>query len=510
MAPIHNADIHREWHDAANNHKFTVIEAPRDHGKTEQMAIARPIWELGMNPELRIKIIGNNDEKAAERVRSIRENIDNNEAVHEVFPHLKPKRGREWNDHKITVERRSLSKDPSIEAKGILAGTVGGRGDLELFDDPIDLRNTILNPAFRQQIIDTFDNTWRNLLEPDGRIQAIMTPWHTADLLNHMKRQSDFFVVTHKINLDIGDEIRSEVTDTHIIREGILWPQHWPREALEERRRASVRAFQRGYELRPISDEEVMFGKQIIQHAIRNDLRWPVVHVPHRPVFTGVDLAASLGGKGAFTVVFTAEVDERGTRIPIDIRRARQPFPVTINDIRQTWDIYKPMLIGVESNAYQASVVQQLAEYAAHIPVVGLATGTNKMDLDFGLPSMHQQFVNGGWAIPAADHADGCECPRCAWVEELESYPASAYSDTLMAMWMCEQVVRKGYAGVDEGAERLLALTQTSRFLDKWGASEGESRRDWSPPGMTSEPLAAPGVSIVSSADRPSRWRGAG
>lgn len=48
---IQLAPMHWEWHDGADDTKMLVIEAPRDHGKTEQMIISRAISELGRNPK---------------------------------------------------------------------------------------------------------------------------------------------------------------------------------------------------------------------------------------------------------------------------------------------------------------------------------------------------------------------------------------------------------------------------------------------------------------------------
>lgn len=488
--PVRNAQIHFEWHEAADNFKNVIIQAPRAHAKTEQMIIGRMIWELGMNPELRIKIISANDVEAAKRVRSIREHIESNPVVHDVFPHLVPKKGREWTDHTLTVERNSFSKDASIESKGIMSTATGGRADLEAFDDPVDDRNALLMPALREPIIETFDNVWRNLLEPEGRILYAGTPWHNADLLAHILKQPDFYKVTHRIDLEGLEYPPAIRTANSITRSGVLWPERWHRAALEERRRAGLRAFQRGYMLMPISDEEVMFGPTLVANA-RRPMQFPGVpkedYQPSWPTFIGVDLASALtddkgnnrrGHAPAYTVIFCVAIDERGRRIPIDIRRARQSFPVTITMIKQMYEQYHPSIIGVENNAFQQSVVQQLQADSPFIPVIGLTTGAhNKMDMDIGLPSMHVQFENGGWVVPQPNHIEGCTCALCAWTEELSSYPASAYSDTLMAMWVCEQAVRAGYNG-NTTSEGISSYDTTSKWHGVMVAG-GEQPRDW-------------------------------
>jgi len=92
---------------------------------TSYMAVMRPIFLLGHNPNLRIKIVSHSDKKAADILRQIKEAIESNERLKEVFPHLEP--GDVWASNKILIKRSLWSKDVTIEALGILSGATGGR-----------------------------------------------------------------------------------------------------------------------------------------------------------------------------------------------------------------------------------------------------------------------------------------------------------------------------------------------------------------------------------------------
>ena len=57
--------FHEEWQYLISEYNRVLIVAPRGHGKTMQVA-ARIVWEIGRNPNIRIKIIGATEEKAKE------------------------------------------------------------------------------------------------------------------------------------------------------------------------------------------------------------------------------------------------------------------------------------------------------------------------------------------------------------------------------------------------------------------------------------------------------------
>ena len=53
-APLPRVHIHLQNHLSA--HRLALVELPRDHGKTTQVCL-RVLWELGRDPNLRIKIV---------------------------------------------------------------------------------------------------------------------------------------------------------------------------------------------------------------------------------------------------------------------------------------------------------------------------------------------------------------------------------------------------------------------------------------------------------------------
>lgn len=208
--PFEQQWFHDEWSAAMDVENRLLIIAPRDHGKTTQI-VGRVIWELGRNPNLRIKIVCASDGRAIERLFEIIQNVVYNERIHEVFPDLKPADVGEWSKHKIIVKRKARHRDASVEAIGITSTATGGRADLLIADDVVDRRNALSYPKLREQIKQAWKSDWTNLLEPDGRVWYICTLWHKDDLSHQLMVNKAYKVIKYAVPEDFGS----------------LWPSKW-------------------------------------------------------------------------------------------------------------------------------------------------------------------------------------------------------------------------------------------------------------------------------------------
>ncbi|NIQ98606.1 MAG: hypothetical protein GTN78_00165, partial [Gemmatimonadales bacterium] len=175
------------------------------------------------NPELRVKVVSATAELAGNIVAEIQRHIDHNGRVRLVFPHLRPDQKGPWSRGELLVQRKSLAKDPSVVAAGILGSGVGGRADLIVFDDVCDQRNAILQPAMRDQIKLTFHETWENLLGPEGRAVYIATVWHVDDLTMELHGSRAWQVWWRPARDSVNGEL--------------LWPERWTEKALARRER---------------------------------------------------------------------------------------------------------------------------------------------------------------------------------------------------------------------------------------------------------------------------------
>lgn len=449
-APWVQQSFHREWHSLIPEAgpARVLIGAAREHAKSTQISIMRVLWELGRIPNLRVKLVAAHDDLARSLLQEIRINIERNERLHEVFPDLKPDEDAGWAKERLFVKRDLIQKDPSVEAAGVLSTGAGGRADLIIFDDVVDLRNAILNPSMRDSVKRAVREVWTNLLGPTGRAVCVGTVWHQEDLTCELRHNAEWQTWWKPAINEDGT---------------VLWPEKWSLEALERRQREiGPRAFARQFGLVPLSDEESTFPPRVVEECKRQGATWPRSEIACPAGWecvVGVDLAASMGAKAAYTVIFVIAVEPNTRRrLPLNIIRLHgdeQKFDRVVEQIGAAWTRYRPSQIRVENNGYQDVLLQHLTARFSGIPIVPHTTGRNKADERIGLPGLSATMAGGGWIMPAngPDHSVDCQCAWCAWEEELTGHPTAQHSDTVMAMWFADAAVLSAENAFVDGFE---------------------------------------------------------
>ena len=207
---LRQGKVHKELQHHYTRHDRAIVVFPREHGKTTQ-TLGRVLWELGKDPNLRIKIICASDRLAAKRVRFLRSLVDS-PAVKEVFPYLEPDKTL-WTARAFSVKRKGgASVAPSIEACGVTSSATGDRADLLVLDDVTDEKNSLWSPTTRNEIAEIINNKWLNLVHPEfGRVWWIGTPWHYDDALMRATRAGTFAVFRRAIDDSLTP----------------IWPQRW-------------------------------------------------------------------------------------------------------------------------------------------------------------------------------------------------------------------------------------------------------------------------------------------
>ncbi|RKX63979.1 MAG: hypothetical protein DRP34_00515 [Thermodesulfobacteriota bacterium] len=397
---------------------------------TSYMAVMRPIFLLGHNPNLRIKIVSHSDKKAADILRQIKEAIESNERLKEVFPHLEA--GDVWASNKILVKRSLWSKDVTIEALGILSGATGGRADYIVFDDVVEFNNTIKHPALIKMVKEAFYNNWLNLLEPDGYGWCLIgTIWTQMDLHWEFHQKPLKYKKIYRINLETLEPI---------------WKEHWSKEKLIERYNSMpLRAFARAFALLPISREDAVFNRENIEACIvYNDPKYYREKCDY--VIIGVDLAISQKKTAANTAIFVMGViKEKNKLVALHAEYGKWTSPETVNAITKNFEDWKADIIVVENNQYQEALIQWLNEFNRELPVQAHFTTSAKHDPEIGLPSMALEFERKKWIIPMGKlpHDVDCKCGKCKWIEELTMYPFGETSDIVMASYFAREYWRK-------------------------------------------------------------------
>jgi hypothetical protein len=398
---------------------------------TQQLSIARPLYELGKNPRLRVVIVSATSKQAAKIAGTIKRYIEASPELHAVFPTLRP--GSPWTGDGFTIkEQPPHIKDPSVQVVGMFGHILGARIDLLVLDDVLDFENTRTEYQ-RQKAYDWIKSTLFGRMTPNSRIIAVGNPWHPEDAMHRFGKEGWHF-------------IRHPVVDAN---GHSTWPYRWPMARIEEaREQMGPLEFARQMLCQARSDADSRFRRTWIEWCMelaRNEgVEYLVPRCDPTPgfqTFTGVDLGISRKRSGALSVLFTIGYEKATKRKTIlDIQSGRWTAPEILNKISDVHTRFDSQIY-VESNAAQ-DFIRQFAENMK-VPVHQFTTGKNKKDPLHGVESLAAEMHAKRWVIP---NKDGMLHPEvAAWIDEALYYDPLAHTgDRLMASWIASEGARKG------------------------------------------------------------------
>lgn len=338
---LRQSALHHELQEFLSRCRRGLVELPRDHGKSTQLS-ARLVWELGRNRGLRVVLVCAAEALAAQRSRFIRDALCNNPRVRLVFPELRP--ARPWAVSSFAIERPGDAIGPNVIAIGLGAFSTGTRADLLVCDDIVDVRS-LHSPAERERTARDFFNNLLNLLEPDGRFWGLCTPWHPDDLNARLKRNGEFQFFRRAV----GPHCEP------------VWPERWPQEALEARRREiGAAAFARGYQLAPIAENELAIRPEWLQF-------WRERPAAFERVILSIDPAVGRN-PGADRSAVAALGLVGGVVHCLWAAASRAPAPGLVELIAEADRIWRPEAILFESNGGFAALADILKRHAAFGP----------------------------------------------------------------------------------------------------------------------------------------------
>jgi hypothetical protein len=198
---IRLAEIHRQWlrHiDYCWKRRLrAIILAPFGHGKSTVM-VPLIAWLIGQDTNRRVKVITNDDSSSSQRVSAVKRIIES-PGYRNIFKDVR--RGGKWTDHELYVRRHGNSIDPTLHARGVFSTGIGGRADIEVFDDVVDQKNSN-DSGQRKRVLDFVEQTWLNRLEPTGKALFIGTVWHAGDSYHVLKEKPGYCTLIQRVSND--------------------------------------------------------------------------------------------------------------------------------------------------------------------------------------------------------------------------------------------------------------------------------------------------------------------
>ena len=357
--------FHIEWQDLCSRYSRLLLFAPLEHGKSTQLSIIRVLWELGINPDLRIAVISDTEIKAKKWVSLVRANIESNPLVRKVFPDLVPEDRpgyvSVWSDERFNVRRSSLAAfteaDNSLRAFGRGGALGGSRFDLIICDDILDFENS-RTAAGRQ----TTDDWYRSPEGPlsrcvkNGRIIDIGTAWHEDDYRHRIEKNlKEFHVVRYQAGVGICH-----------------WPEAWSAERLEAKRAEGALEFARQFLNIPFGEATGYLPSESArrcQELCEDPTEYWMGQIPKeamRWVTAGLDIGGTFKEGGARAALCVLGMGADGFKRPLHLRSGMWVGMTLFEEVVQVWRIFGHVLREqiVESNAQQIHLVSLLSDEA--------------------------------------------------------------------------------------------------------------------------------------------------
>jgi hypothetical protein len=189
-----------------------LLMAFRACGKSTLVGIFAA-WLIYKNPNLRVLIMGAEDNLAKKMVRNIRRILER----HPLTSGLIPKVVDQWASDRFTVVRSQELRDPSVMARGLFSNITGARSDIIIYDD-VEVPNTSGTKEAREELRHRLDES-RFILTPRGMQLYVGTP-HCYDTI--------YAVDQAQKNLDQSDPYLDEFQDFRIPIYNENYESAWP------------------------------------------------------------------------------------------------------------------------------------------------------------------------------------------------------------------------------------------------------------------------------------------
>ena len=429
-----------------------IVLAPTGSGKTSIWNVILPIYEICRDRSIKIGLVGSSVYNARPKLSAITRQLTDNEDLIRAFgyvdpsdrdqePRFRPKKPVKWTIDELLVagaEGAAHSIDPTLAVFGWESKMEGRHWDLAVFDDVTDYIEA-QSPIYREQQRAWYENVVKHRMKPNSREFWIGTRSHAGDLLGYLIDTKEYVVI---------DEPQALIIDPETGEEKSYWEELYPYNQLkkEQNRDPISFALKRMNQIVGIgvtefqkTDIEKCKDQHLVYYGNRQNLPlW--LKQKDLWFYSGVDLGGVTATKESkFFVIFTVAVDRQtGDRYLVHLVRTKTGVAEQrrlVCEVHAAWGSHKVM---VENNSLQAYFYEDQFQ---GLPVQPVVTGSNKVSLDEGLPTLVSLVKAGILHIPWGS-ADA-QVVSYPFVKELEDHPYGETSDCIMGWWFCEREIRK-------------------------------------------------------------------
>lgn len=371
QVPAHLDLLDRAIVETATTGGRLLVAMPPRHGKSELCSRFTPAWFLGTHPDKRVMLASYEADFAAGWGRRARDVLEQH------GPSLFGVRVRADSS---SAARWDLHEHAGGMVTAGVGGAITGRGaDLLIIDDPVKSVEEAESDTYRDRLWEWWRGTAVTRLEPGGSVVVVMTRWHEDDLAGRLlSGEGGAWRVLRLPALAEEDDVLGRQPGE------ALWPTRYDVETLARRREEmGSRLFAAEYQQEPTPAAGAIFRREWFRYyrpvadgAFALDGGRFVGGSDYRRVMT-CDLAVSTKTAADYTVLACWGVTKHQELLLLDLHRARMEGPDIVPALRRMYDRWHPAHVGIESVAFQLSIVQEARR--AGLPVRELRPDRDKV-----------------------------------------------------------------------------------------------------------------------------------
>ena len=316
-------------------------------------------WKLG--PNMRVLIASYVISNAEKMIALIRKTYEANSAMQILFPEVIPYNFNKtrWSNQSACINRSENFTESTFEAAGIGGASTSRHYDLIIEDDLIYAKKDDFTDQELQPSQDDIDQAigWHklatSLLVPGKhtRIHNAGTRWARHDLVDYIWTHEKDYAVFARACVSMEEM----ATGKHWRECTPEWPECYDVEQLDVIARSQgPYMFSTQYLLLPMSPEELLFKREMLQMYISNKELPKTMRK-----FTTIDLAGwgmAKRSKDSRVVVLTCGWCDKNHMWLLHYDVGRFDPTQVIELMAKHWRMFKPEMIGIEAVYYQKAI----------------------------------------------------------------------------------------------------------------------------------------------------------
>jgi predicted phage terminase large subunit-like protein len=430
-------DFHKEWIDAFENNRFTVLLAPRGHGKTSIVG-SYIIWRIVRDRNIRILLVTINQDKANDMMSFIKTHLSENTKLKDLFGEYKG--FGEWSASKIKV-KDSRMKDPTVKTLGVGSRIISGHYDLIVLDDITDDENS-RTESRREKLEDWYNGPLVGTFLSDTKVINIGTRWQQDDFHSYLMKKAGYKSMKYKALLNEEDVIDGK-------KAKVLWPEHlpWDKDMIKEynlpedtltlqfiREHQGERYFQMQYQNNIIATGISTFKEEWLEKSIKGFKYLEGIYPADMKKYVGVDFGGSEDKSDYFSLTVIGTSKKEGNIYVLKNIRTHASLHRQIEIIKDIDDNINPSRIGIEAVAQQKIITDDLIKDNPTLPIIPIKSSIvndreTRMDRLSILFETNRILLN-----PSCEHL----------VSELRVYPRGSHDDTIDSLSFAIQASHEG------------------------------------------------------------------